>query len=251
MIADSSGEYTHYGKLKNLVNPEDASGTVEIDLSTVGDMTGKTLYVFNEQDNGDKKTDYASELKTVRMEPDVYTISIEGEGDNPGDFGTVQAGYDVPEARTFSITNTGNRRIENIAVGFMEANASFVLDTGSTATSLEPGEKTTFTVQPAAGLEGRAVPYEATVEVIGTNMAQAATQKMTFEVTAAAGTSGTDTPGANTPGSNTGLNPTARAQAAVVPQTGDSNLISLWFVLLFLSLAGVGGTVLYGRKRKR
>ena len=69
MIADSTGAYTHYGRIKNITEDTNASGTVEINLSGI-DMTGKTLYVFNEQYNGGanddtKLTDYASNFEDV------------------------------------------------------------------------------------------------------------------------------------------------------------------------------------------
>ncbi len=66
VIIEDSGEYTHYGRLKNLTDSSDASGTVEIDLTGI-DITGKTLYVFNEQYNDDKTTDYTSDLKQVAV----------------------------------------------------------------------------------------------------------------------------------------------------------------------------------------
>lgn len=63
MIVDESGNYTHYGRIKNVL---EESGTVDIDVSEI-DMTGKSLYVFNEQYNGGtsddtKLTDYASQF---------------------------------------------------------------------------------------------------------------------------------------------------------------------------------------------
>lgn len=63
MIVDESGNYTHYGRIKNVL---EESGTVDINVSEI-DMTGKNLYVFNEQYNGGTSddtqlTDYASQL---------------------------------------------------------------------------------------------------------------------------------------------------------------------------------------------
>ena len=57
IIKDNSGSITHYGRV---AQPESANGTLQIDLSGI-DMTGRTLSVFSEQYNGDKKTDYASQ----------------------------------------------------------------------------------------------------------------------------------------------------------------------------------------------
>lgn len=66
MIADESGIYTHYGRIENIRNENQESGIVDIDLSGIN-MTGKSLYVFNEQYNGGasddtKLTDYASQF---------------------------------------------------------------------------------------------------------------------------------------------------------------------------------------------
>ncbi len=71
MLVDENGAYTHYGRLENLIEENQQSGTVEINVSGI-DMTSKTLYVFNEQYNGGvnddtKLTDYASEF--VRIAP--------------------------------------------------------------------------------------------------------------------------------------------------------------------------------------
>ena len=62
IIADGSGAYTHYSRLAKA----EAAGTVTLDLSSI-DMAGKTLYIFNEQYNGDYQTDYASALKEVSL----------------------------------------------------------------------------------------------------------------------------------------------------------------------------------------
>lgn len=69
---DNTQEYTHYSKLKHLTNSSDTSGNIEVILPF--DMTDKTLYVFNEQCNGGKMTDYASKLQTVEMERNAYAI---------------------------------------------------------------------------------------------------------------------------------------------------------------------------------
>ena len=66
LVKDSTGEVTYYGRLKNVSADTDASGIVELDIS--GKLNdGDTLYIFNEQYNGEKKTDYASELVPVHL----------------------------------------------------------------------------------------------------------------------------------------------------------------------------------------
>ena len=71
MIADSTGAYTHYGRVAQLDGTTNgASGTVQFDLSGITIPDGGKLYVFNEQYNGGenddtKLTDYASPLREV------------------------------------------------------------------------------------------------------------------------------------------------------------------------------------------
>ena len=54
---------THYAKLKAV--GDSASGYAAVDVSSI--PTTGTIYVFNEQDNGDKNTDYASELQQISV----------------------------------------------------------------------------------------------------------------------------------------------------------------------------------------
>ena len=64
LLKDSSGNPTYYGRSAALTA---ASGTVTIPVAaglTAGDAT---LYVYNEQYNGDKKTDYASNFVEVPL----------------------------------------------------------------------------------------------------------------------------------------------------------------------------------------
>ena len=73
LIKDSSGTVTYYGRLEKAT---DASGEIEIDLS--GKMNdGDTLYIFNEQYNGDYKTDYASELIAMTKEISSVEVAID------------------------------------------------------------------------------------------------------------------------------------------------------------------------------
>ena len=82
MIADADGNYTHYGRMLHLDGTTNgASGTVNLDLSGL-DLSGKTLYVFNEQYNGGanddtKLTDYASALVPISL-ADPYNVWICG-----------------------------------------------------------------------------------------------------------------------------------------------------------------------------
>ena len=83
LLKDSTGNPTYYGRSAALT---EASGTVTIPVAaglTAGDAT---LYVYNEQYNGDKMTDLASELKNISLtvaEANTYTVTY-----NPGTNGT-------------------------------------------------------------------------------------------------------------------------------------------------------------------
>ena len=69
-IIEQGGSITHYGRIKLLDETTESSGTASITLPANVKLGGNvSLYVFNEQYNGDKKTDYASELKSLNPPP--------------------------------------------------------------------------------------------------------------------------------------------------------------------------------------
>ena len=150
LIQQSDGTVTYYGRLKNLTDTADASGEVAIDYS--GKLNdGDKLYVFNEQCNGDYKTDYASALKEMTIPADditpVYSISADKI---VLDFGYAYI-YDVifPAEQTVTITNTGNQQITLKQP--ISASTNYTIGTLSKA-DLAPGETATFTVQPDLNL---------------------------------------------------------------------------------------------------
>ena len=71
VIAHRSGEITYYGRIAEATTP---SGSVSI---SVCDRltTGDTLYVFNEQYNGDNATDYSSAFFVITLPSDAYGTS--------------------------------------------------------------------------------------------------------------------------------------------------------------------------------
>ena len=81
MIKDSNGNVTYYGRLKNVT---EASGHFAIDEFDIPSKMndGDTLYIFNEQYNGDNMTDFASELKevTIPSEINAYEVSFDANG---------------------------------------------------------------------------------------------------------------------------------------------------------------------------
>ena len=77
-IIEENGAITYYGRILQLTSE---SGTASLSLPggvTLGDTT--TLHVFNEQVNGDKRTDYASGLSAVPApeKPVITTTTLSG-----------------------------------------------------------------------------------------------------------------------------------------------------------------------------
>lgn len=103
---------SYYGRLKNVAATSDASGEVEIDLT--GKMKdGDKLYIFNEQYNGDKKTDYSSPLCMVKLPSEVqtYTISFDANGGTgtmnsekvqEGEYTLPENGFTAPAGKHFT-----------------------------------------------------------------------------------------------------------------------------------------------------
>ncbi len=80
MIVDADGVVTCYGVLGAAEAGDD--NTLTVDLSGKY-RAGDTLYVFNEQINGDKKTDYASDLQQIAKLSDLYVGKIVEFGSYP------------------------------------------------------------------------------------------------------------------------------------------------------------------------
>ncbi|MDD4509323.1 MAG: DUF6273 domain-containing protein [Oscillospiraceae bacterium] len=64
VVKAADGAIKYYGRVAQVTNAE---GNANINLSGITMADGDTLCVFNEQYNGDNKTDYASELKDVSL----------------------------------------------------------------------------------------------------------------------------------------------------------------------------------------
>lgn len=146
MIADADGNYTHYGRMLHLDGTTNgASGTVNLDLSGL-DLSGKTLYVFNEQYNGGanddtKLTDYASALVPISL-ADPYNVWICGTqvtSDNASDVlgdGTVT--YD-PATHTLTLngaTLNQTREDSAISVGQFDQALTIRLEGTNTISSI-------------------------------------------------------------------------------------------------------------------
>ena len=83
LVVDSTGAYTHYGRLQPA---DEAAETVVFTLPELPE--GSTLYIFNEQCNGDYKTDYASHLVELTVPENTSGAGADGrevELKNDGD----------------------------------------------------------------------------------------------------------------------------------------------------------------------
>ena len=94
VIKDADGSISRYTRVVQLDGTTNGTrGRAAIDLTDI-DMTGKTLCVFNEQFNGDHKTDYAGALREVKLTDEIdeqftlapgYTYYFDLSGENiPG-----------------------------------------------------------------------------------------------------------------------------------------------------------------------
>lgn len=104
LVVDSTGAYTHYGRLQPA---DEAAGTVVFTLPELPE--GSTLYIFNEQCNGDYKTDYASHLVELAVPEDT---SGAGEDDREvelkNDGTTIQWRYAGEDGREVELKNDGD-----------------------------------------------------------------------------------------------------------------------------------------------
>ena len=90
LVVDSTGAYTHYGRLQPA---DEAAGTVVFTLPELPE--GSTLYIFNEQCNGDYKTDYASHFVELTVPEDTSGAGADGrEVELKNDGATIQWRYE-------------------------------------------------------------------------------------------------------------------------------------------------------------
>ena len=104
VIIKDNGEITHYGRILHLGGTTGgASGTASLTLPAGITLDNDTkLYVFNEQYNGDKKTDYASNFTDI-------ALTVENQPDEQ--FNLVPGGvyyFDLSGASIPGTANSGN-----------------------------------------------------------------------------------------------------------------------------------------------
>lgn len=124
LVVDSTGAYTHYGRLQPA---DEAAGTVVFTLPELPE--GSTLYIFNEQCNGDYKTDYASHLVELTVPEDTSGAGADGrEVELKNDGATIQwryAGEDDSAWRNLvalsSITGADGKEVQlQVADGYIQ-----------------------------------------------------------------------------------------------------------------------------------
>ena len=104
LVVDSTGAYTHYGRLQPA---DEAAGTVVFTLPELPE--GSTLYIFNEQRNGDYKTDYASHLVELTVPEDTSGAGADGrEVELKNDGATIQWRYAGEDGREVELKNDGD-----------------------------------------------------------------------------------------------------------------------------------------------
>lgn len=128
------------------------------EISGTPAAAGTFTFTVKATNNGGSNT---QELSITIVAAPVYSISADTTTIN---FGSVQTDYTAPEAKTVTITNTGNRQITLT----QPTAANYTVGTLS-KTDLEPNGTATFTVQPKDSLA--AGTYDTTITVEGSNSA--------------------------------------------------------------------------------
>ena len=145
MLVDNSDNVLYYGRVKNITNANEAIGTVSIKIPE-GLVRGTyTLRVFNEQYNGDYKTDYASAFEdvtlTVTKKTPTLTLSA-NSGTVYSNAGTTSFTYTYDGDGTVSATSSD----DSVATVFVDAESKTVTatilkaDTATITVSADEGE---------------------------------------------------------------------------------------------------------------
>lgn len=214
VVENENGEITYYGRVASVAS---AAGTAAIDLSGVTMNAADTLYVFNEQHNGDNKTDYASELKAVALTvtPPPATQYQVTKGQNGVWTKGGTGGLDFTVNVEYSKFTTGGSVLVD---GAEIASDKYTSQSGSVIITLK-----------AAYLE----TLSAGQHTLRVNFADGYAET-NFTIKAAA---------AETGGSAQTLN-------AEAPPTGDNSRLLLWGLLILISAGGIFGVTLMRKKRR-
>ncbi len=126
IITNADGDVTRYGRLANV---ESESGTAVLDLTGIAVKDTDKIYIFNEQVNGDSKTDFSSELKDITADAKI-TLTKDNVsvwlGDNSSAV-LIAASYKgnaLKDAKTISIGRKSyDTTIENIGLDITDADS--------------------------------------------------------------------------------------------------------------------------------
>lgn len=115
VVIEDSGAITHYGRILQLDGTTNGeSGTASLTLPAGVTLSGTTkLYVFNEQYNGDKMTDYASQLKEISSSTDDTTDPTLSNGSATRDSettATVKFTSDEAGSYYYKVVNSGENQ---------------------------------------------------------------------------------------------------------------------------------------------
>jgi hypothetical protein len=168
----------------SLANGETATFTVRFDAASAGTFEGQIQIASNDANENPFRINVTG---TATVAPEI-SLSQGGSGLSDGgshSFGSTSVG--TPVTRTFTITNDGNAALALTALdgGSMPAGFSLVSNLG--ATSLAPGQSTTFTIQLDATAAGS---YSGTI-----SLGNSDSDENPFDLTISGTVSSPDQPG--------------------------------------------------------
>ena len=141
VIIKDNGEITHYGRILHLGGTTGgASGTASLTLPAGITLDNDTkLYVFNEQYNGDKKTDYASDFTDI-------ALTVEKQADEQ--FSLAPGGRYYFDLSSMNIPGTANSTLPDSTLHYVPFTYAGTVDayklTSETATTEEYAQKNKY-----------------------------------------------------------------------------------------------------------
>lgn len=154
LVCDSDGSGKYYGRLQNLNESGETSGR----LALTSDFTNKigevdTMYVFNEQYNGDQKTDFASEFQLIPLSVNLLQENTPDAGINYTDktlTGLTEGSYTISWGNNQSGTYTVDSGETTITIdsNWFGKEISIVKKGNGTTTSNSEAQELTIPSRP-------------------------------------------------------------------------------------------------------
>lgn len=231
-VIEDNGVITYYGRILQLDGTTNGkNGTASLLLPSGVALSDTTeLYVFNEQYNGDYKTDYASELKNISLapvpdpDPDPNPDPDPGPNPDPNPNPNPNPNYNqrpviiIPTTDQNVSASVGNTVTMRITANYAQSYQWYV-DTGSGFNAIPGATGAAYTTsQVALGNNGYRY-YCVARNAYGT----AVSPVFTLNVLEYMG----------------------------IPATGDSAQAGLWIGLMMIALAGLAACAVLYRKRKQ